>query len=120
MDKLLECRSVLFRSIVGPVFPHEVVGFSGGNKYFFPGCSVHDVIDISHWVGALITASRIIGTLGITPLRQLIDAASALVDTDKYAFTMDVVSGGQDLNAIASGDPQDAWAVGTASRREAR
>ena len=23
--------------IVGPVFPHEVVGFSGGNKYFFPG-----------------------------------------------------------------------------------
>src|SRR5699024_8363828 len=29
--------------IVGPVFPHEVVGFSGGNKYFFPGCSVHDV-----------------------------------------------------------------------------
>ncbi|MGO1283665.1 MAG: lactate racemase domain-containing protein, partial [Brachybacterium sp.] len=41
--------------IVGPVFPHEVVGFSGGNKYFFPGCSVHDVIDISHWVGALIT-----------------------------------------------------------------
>ena len=23
--------------VVGPVFPHEVVGFSGGNKYFFPG-----------------------------------------------------------------------------------
>ncbi len=22
--------------IVGPVFPHEVVGFSGGNKYLFP------------------------------------------------------------------------------------
>src|SRR5699024_873116 len=39
--------------VVGPIFPHEVVGFSGGNKYFFPGCSVHDVIDISHWVGAL-------------------------------------------------------------------
>lgn len=97
--------------IVGPVFPHEVVGFSGGNKYFFPGCSVHDVIDISHWVGALITASRIIGTLGITPVRHLIDAASALVDTDKYAFTMDVVSGGKDLNAIAFGDPQAAWAA---------
>src|SRR3984893_8049806 len=25
--------------IVGPVFPHEVVGFSGGNKYLFPGVS---------------------------------------------------------------------------------
>ncbi len=23
--------------IIGPVFPHEVVGFSGGNKYLFPG-----------------------------------------------------------------------------------
>ena len=22
--------------IIGPVFPHEVVGFSGGNKYLFP------------------------------------------------------------------------------------
>ncbi|MCT2294878.1 lactate racemase domain-containing protein [Brachybacterium muris] len=97
--------------IVGPVFPHEVVGFSGGNKYFFPGCSVHDVIDVSHWVGALITASRIIGTLGITPVRQLIDAASELVDTAKYCFTMDVVSGGQQLNAIAFGDPQAAWAA---------
>ena len=25
--------------ILGPVFPHEVVGFSGGNKYLFPGIS---------------------------------------------------------------------------------
>ena len=25
--------------IVGPVFPHEVAGFSGGNKYLFPGVS---------------------------------------------------------------------------------
>ena len=25
--------------IVGPVFPHEVVGFSGGNKYLYPGVS---------------------------------------------------------------------------------
>ncbi len=97
--------------IVGPVFPHEVVGFSGGNKYFFPGCSVHDVIDVSHWVGALITASRIIGTLGITPVRQLIDAASDLVETDKLCFTMDVISGGKDLNALAFGDPQAAWAA---------
>ncbi|MBB5833054.1 lactate racemase domain-containing protein [Brachybacterium aquaticum] len=97
--------------IVGPVFPHEVVGFSGGNKYFFPGCSVHDVIDISHWVGALITASRIIGALGITPVRQLIDAASDLIPSEKLCFTMDVAEGGADLGAIAFGDPQAAWAA---------
>ncbi|HMY72833.1 MAG TPA: lactate racemase domain-containing protein, partial [Blastocatellia bacterium] len=41
--------------ICGPVFPHEVVGFSGGNKYFFPGISGGEVINFSHWLGALIT-----------------------------------------------------------------
>ncbi len=96
--------------IVGPVFPHEVVGFSGGNKYFFPGCSVHDVIDVSHWVGALITASRIIGTLGITPVRQLIDAASERVPSEKLCFTCDVVDSNT-LGAIAFGSPQAAWAA---------
>jgi nickel-dependent lactate racemase len=35
--------------VVGPVFPHEVVGFSGGNKYFFPGISNLEMINISHW-----------------------------------------------------------------------
>ncbi|MCK5317434.1 MAG: DUF2088 domain-containing protein, partial [Anaerolineales bacterium] len=29
--------------ILGPVFPHEVAGFSGGNKYFFPGISGPEV-----------------------------------------------------------------------------
>ena len=33
--------------VVGPVFPHEVVGFSGGNKYFFPGVSGQELIDLS-------------------------------------------------------------------------
>ena len=37
--------------VIGPVFPHEVVGFSGGNKYFFPGVSGQELIDLSHWVG---------------------------------------------------------------------
>ena len=36
--------------VVGPVFPHEVVGFSGGNKYFFPGVAGQEVIDLSHWL----------------------------------------------------------------------
>src|SRR5215207_1999652 len=44
--------------VVGPVFPHEVVGFSGGNKYFFPGVSGQEVIDLSHWAGALITSAE--------------------------------------------------------------
>ena len=53
--------------VVGPVFPHEVVGFSGGNKYFFPGVAGQEIIDVSHWLGALITSADIIGTRGTTP-----------------------------------------------------
>ena len=44
--------------IVGPTFPHEVVGFSGGAKYFFPGISGPDVINATHWLGALATVRR--------------------------------------------------------------
>ncbi|GAB3596861.1 hypothetical protein CFAEC_10770 [Corynebacterium faecale] len=100
--------------VVGPVFPHEVVGFSGGNKYFFPGCSVHDVIDISHWVGALITASDIIGTLGITPVRQLIDTASDMITGEKLAVTYVATSaddGGSNLHSVAFGGTRSAWAA---------
>jgi nickel-dependent lactate racemase len=43
--------------VIGPVFPHEVVGFSGGNKYFFPGVSGPELINLSHWLGALITSA---------------------------------------------------------------
>ncbi len=47
--------------IIGPTFPHEVVGFSGGNKYLFPGISGEEIIDMFHWLGALITNPVIIG-----------------------------------------------------------
>ena len=64
--------------ILGPTFPHEVVGFSGGAKYLFPGISGHEMIDVSHWLGALI---GVIDTIGIadTPVRQMIHAATTFV-----------------------------------------
>lgn len=47
--------------ICGPVFPHEVIGFSGGNKYLFPGVSTGEMIDHTHWLGALLGSYNIIG-----------------------------------------------------------
>ena len=73
--------------VVGPVFPHEVVGFSGGNKYFFPGVAGQEVIDLSHWLGALITSASIIGTPGTTPVRALIDEAAAMIPAEKLALS---------------------------------
>src|SRR3954447_18865879 len=70
--------------VVGPVFPHEVVGFSGGNKYFFPGVSGQELIDVSHWVGALITSAEMIGTRGITPVRALIDEAATMIPAERF------------------------------------
>jgi nickel-dependent lactate racemase len=95
--------------IIGPVLPHEVIGFSGGNKYLFPGLSGQELIDVTHWLGALITSSAIIGTPGITPVRALVDAAAALVPGRRHALcaVVDHTTGG--LLALTSGVPADAW-----------
>lgn len=119
--------------IVGPVFPHEVVGFSGGNKYLFPGVSGREVINVSHWLGALITSAEIIGTLGITPVRALIDEAAALIPGERLALCVVTKSGhaaaepeeieprdpdtaptggaATQLHAMTFGDAQGAWAA---------
>src|SRR5262245_10877455 len=66
--------------ICGPVFPHEVAGFSGGAKYLFPGIAAPEIIHFTHWLGALITSYSVIGTAD-TPVRAVIDRAAALLDT---------------------------------------
>ena len=97
--------------VVGPVFPHEVVGFSGGNKYFFPGVSGQELIDLSHWVGALITSAEMIGTRGITPVRALVDEAATLVPARRLALCLVVQSNRDTLHAAAFGTPEAAWAA---------
>ncbi len=101
--------------VCGPVFPHEVVGFSGGNKYFFPGVSGQELINVSHWLGALITSRTIIGTLGTTPVRRLIDAAAAMIPTPRLCLAMVVRPGpGAELNGLYAGAPEPAWAAAAA------
>jgi nickel-dependent lactate racemase len=97
--------------IVSPVVPHEVIGFSGGNKYLFPGLSGEDMIDVTHWLGALITSSEIIGTRGITPVRALVDAAAELVPGERHALCVvaDHDTGG--VQSLSFGEPVLAWAA---------
>ncbi|WP_433293509.1 lactate racemase domain-containing protein [Actinoplanes sp. CA-030573] len=97
--------------VVGPVFPHEVVGFSGGNKYFFPGVAGQEIIDFSHWLGALITSASIIGTRGVTPVRALIHEAAALIPSRRLALCLVVQSGTGALHAASFGTPEEAWAA---------
>ena len=97
--------------VLGPVFPHEVVGFSGGNKYFFPGVAGQEVIDFSHWLGALITSAGIIGTRGTTPVRALINTAAAMIPSRRLAICVVVASGTSALHSVSFGAPEDAWAA---------
>ncbi|MCL4377990.1 MAG: lactate racemase domain-containing protein [Actinobacteria bacterium] len=64
---------------LGPVFPHEVVGFSGGYKYLFPGISGPEFLHRFHWLGALITNTGINGFKD-TPVRQTINKAVSLIN----------------------------------------
>jgi len=92
--------------IVGPVFPHEVVGFSGGNKYIFPGISGPEILHFFHWLGAVITNPGIIGRKW-TPVRKVIDRAAAMLALDRKAFCMVVRDGG--LVGLQYGTPEEAW-----------
>jgi nickel-dependent lactate racemase len=92
--------------IVGPVFPHEVVGFSGGNKYLFPGVGGAALLNFFHWLGAVITNPKIIGNKE-TPVRRVVDRAAALVPVPKLAFCMVVHEG--NLAGLFTGTPEAAW-----------
>lgn len=94
--------------ICGPTFPHEVVGFSGGNKYFFPGIGGSEVINFSHWLGAVITSYKVIGTKN-TPIRQVIDRAAAFIDKPKLCFSM--VVKGEDMAGLYISTPEEAYSA---------
>lgn len=92
--------------ICGPTFPHEVVGFSGGNKYFFPGISAGEVINFSHWLGALVTSYETIGKK-YTAVRRVIDRAAQFVKHPKLCFSL--VVKGDGLAGLYIGSPEEAW-----------
>jgi nickel-dependent lactate racemase len=94
--------------ILGPTFPHEVVGFSGGAKYFFPGISGPQMIDKTHWLGALIT---ILDTIGVkdTPVRQMIHTAAAHIPIETTLVALTVVGDG--LAGMFIGDHLSAWSA---------
>ncbi len=78
--------------VFGATVPHEVAGFAGGAKYFFPGVAGPELTHTTHWLGALAGIENIIGNVE-TPTRRLIEAAADLI-------TARVIS----LNSVVSRD----------------
>jgi nickel-dependent lactate racemase len=105
--------------VLGPTFPHEVVGYSGGTKYFFPGVSDGDMINVTHWLGALAGVRRTIGVRD-TPVRAMIDAAFARVPTPSTLAAL-VIDGGE-VAGLFVGAPRTTWphAVELSSQRHVR
>jgi nickel-dependent lactate racemase len=99
--------------VVGPVFPHEVVGFSGGNKYFFPGIAGPELLNFFHWLGALITNVGIIG-IPNTPVRVVVDQAAKSIPRERRALTFVVTpDGSARLHGLFYGAPEEAWKQAT-------
>ncbi len=99
--------------IVGPTFPHEVAGFSGGAKYLFPGISGPEMINATHWLGAL---SGVVDTIGIqdTPVRTMINSAANRLRTPVTLVALTVAASldeGNDhkLAGMFIGNLDDAW-----------
>ena len=94
--------------IIGPTFPHEVVGYSGGNKYLFPGISGPEILNMFHWLGALITNPSIIGTK-MTPVRAVVDRAARLVPVERKCASL--VVEGTALAGLYLGAPEETWSA---------
>jgi nickel-dependent lactate racemase len=92
--------------ICGPVFPHEVVGFSGGAKYLFPGIAGADIINFTHWLGALVTSMYTIGVED-TPVRRIIHRAAEFVTQPLLCLTMALQ--GEKLHGLYVGMYREAW-----------
>ncbi len=94
--------------IIGPTFPHEVVGFSGGAKYLFPGISGPEMINATHWLGAL---AGVVGTIGLkdTPVRAMIHAAAQRLRTPVTLAAL--VVDGRDLAGVFVGNLFEAWSA---------
>jgi len=94
--------------IIGPTFPHEVMGFSGGNKYLFPGIAGQGIIDMFHWLGALITNPLINGTKN-TPVREVVNRAAFFLPMERFCLSL--VVRGNDLAGLYIGTPEEAFSA---------
>ncbi|MFW5714381.1 MAG: lactate racemase domain-containing protein [Brevefilum sp.] len=92
--------------ICGPVSPNVSIGYSGGNKYFFPGISGPGIINFTHWLAALLTNVAVNGS-GYTPVRAVVDRAAQFINLHKSCLAF--VLNAQGIYGAFFGTPEEAW-----------
>jgi nickel-dependent lactate racemase len=85
LNRLLQHSGYDLALVFGATVPHEVAGFSGGAKYFFPGIAGPELTHLTHWLGALTTIEQVIGKVE-TPIRHLIEAAAEFISAEVISF----------------------------------
>ncbi len=96
--------------VLGATVPHEVAGFAGGAKYFFPGVAGPELTHTTHWLGALAGIEHVIGHVE-TPTRHLIEAAADLVPAQVISLNTVVTSrtNGLVTHALFAGEIRQAF-----------
>jgi lactate racemase len=96
--------------VFGATVPHEVAGFAGGAKYFFPGVAGPELTHTTHWLGALAGIENIIGRVD-TPTRRLIEAAADLIPAHIISLNTVVsrIDGELVTYALFAGDIREAF-----------
>ena len=104
----------------GATMPHEVAGFAGGAKYFFPGVAGAELTHATHWLGALATVENVIGRVE-TPTRHLIEAAADFISAQIISLTSVVSRTDENrlrTHALFAGDFRPALRSAAAVSRE--
>jgi len=110
INKLLAPGTYTTVLVFGATVPHEVAGFAGGAKYFFPGIAGPELTHTTHWLGALAGIENIIGQVE-TPIRRLIEAATDLIAARIISLNTVVSRQANELitHALFAGDIREAF-----------
>jgi nickel-dependent lactate racemase len=94
---------------IGQVVPHEVVGMANYSKNIFVGCGGKEIIDKSHFLGAVWGMERLMGK-DHSPVRQVFDYAEKQFCQDlplQYILTVTATKQGRtDLKGLYLGRPR--------------
>lgn len=104
--QVLEADHIL---LVSPVVPHECMGFSGGNKLFFPGVAGLEFVEAFHWLAAVITNPAINGRKH-TKTRALIDRVARLIPVPRTCLAF-AVDGQHRVVCLYGGSPEASWSA---------
>jgi lactate racemase len=92
--------------VLEPVAPHELAGFSGGNKLFISGIGSPEVMNFTSWLGALHSRRDITGRMD-TSVRAVIDRAASFIPASRLHICPVVKELG--VSGLFIGEHDEAW-----------